>query len=156
LCGLGKTRAPHDIYAVSFSDPFSEVYLGSFYDHNKWSRLKFDNGVYEKFSGKLIIKSQKDELRPSLTYPLDKAKSFQLFFLQPDDQVCVDKTCKTVAEKKTLGVILDGENGFISSTVAKIDASEIPNYEPFYIHSEHVANIVLADIFIQNKLPILF
>ena len=146
LCGLGKTRAPHDIYAVSFSNPFSEVYLGSFYDHNKWSRLKFDNGVYEKFSGKLIIKRQKDELRPSLTYPLDKAKSFQLFFLQPDDQVCVDKTCKTVTEKKTLGVISDGENGLISSTVAKIDASEIPNYEPFYIHSEQVANIVLADV----------
>ena len=146
LCGLGKTRAPHDIYAVSFSNPFSEVYLGSFYDHNKWSRLKFDNGVYEKFSGKLIIKRQKDELRSSLTYQLDKAKSFQLFFLQPDDQVCVDKTCKTVTEKKTLGVISDGENGFISSTVAKIDASEIPNYEPFYIHSEQPANIVLADV----------
>lgn len=146
LCGLGKTRAPHDIYAVSFSDPFSEVYLGSFYDHNKWNRLRFDNGVYEKFSGKLIIKRQKDELRSSLTYQLDKAKSFQLFFLQPDDQICIDKTCKTVTEKKTLGVISDGDNGSISSTVAKIDASEIPNYEPFYIHSEHVANIVLADV----------
>ena len=146
LCGLGKTRIPHDIYAVSFSDPFSEVYLGSFYSHNKWSRLRFDNGVYEKFSGKLIIKRQKDELRPPLTYPLDKTNSFQLFFLQPDDQICIDKTCKTVTEKKTLGIILDGENGFISSTVAKIDASEIPNYEPFYIHSEHFSNIVLADV----------
>ena len=146
LCGLGKTRAPHDIYAVSFSDPFSEVYLGSFYSHNKWSRLKFDNGVYEKFSGKLIIKRQKDDLRPSLLYQLHEAKSFQLFALQPDDQVCIDKTCKTVTEKETLGVISDGDNGSISSTVAKIDASEIPNYEPFYIHSEQVANIVLADV----------
>ena len=51
LSGLGKTRAPHDIYAVSFSVPFSEVYLGSFYDHNNLSKLRFDNGVYEKFSG---------------------------------------------------------------------------------------------------------
>ena len=146
LCGLGKTRAPHDIYAVSFSNPFSEVYLGSFYDHNKWSRLKFDNGVYEKFSGKLIIKRQKDEVRPSLAYPLDKTKSFQLFFLQPDDQVCIDKTCNPVTEKKTLGVISDGENGSISSTVARIGAEEIPNFEPFYIHSEQPANIVLADV----------
>ena len=150
LCGLGKTRAPHDIYAVSFSNPFSEVYLGSFYDHNKWSRLKFDNGVYEKFSGKLIIKRQNDELRPSLTYRLDEAKSFQLFFLQPDDQVCIDKTCKTVTEKKTLGVVSDGEKGSISSTAAKIYASEIPNYEPFYIHSEHVADIVLADVTMEE------
>ena len=154
LCGLGKTRAPHDIYAVSFSDSFSEVYLGSFYDHSKWNRLRFDNGVYEKFSGKLIIKRQKDELRSSLTYQLDKTKSFQLFFLQPDDQICIDKTCKTVTEKKTLGIILDGENGFISSTVAKIEAWKIPNFEPFYIHSEQVANIVLADITTDEALQL--
>ena len=146
LCGLGKTRAPHDIYAVSFSNQTPEVYLGSFYSHNKSDMLRFYNGMNEQFSGKLIIKRQKDELRPSLTYLLDKANSFQLFFLQPDDQICIDKTCKTVTEKKTLGVISDGENGFISSTVAKIDASEIPTYEPFYIHSEQVANIVLADV----------
>ena len=146
LCGLGKTRIPHDIYAVSFSNQVPEVYLGSFYNHNKSNMLRFDNGVYEQFSGKLIIKRQKDELRPSLTYQLHEAKSFQLFFLQPDDQICIDKTCKTVTEKKTLGVISDGDNGFISSTVAKIDASEIPNYEPFYIHSEHFSNIVLADV----------
>ena len=146
LCGFGKTRIPHDVYAVSFSNQAPEVYLGSFYSHNKWSRLKFDNGVYEKFSGKLIIKRQKDEVRPSLAYPLDKTKSFQLFFLQPDDQVCIDKTCNPVTEKKTLGVISDGENGSISSTVARIAAWEIPTYEPFYIHSEHVANIVLADV----------
>ena len=146
LCGLGKTRIPHDIYAVSFSNQAPEVYLGSFYSHNKWSRLRFDNGVYEKFSGKLIIKRQKDELRPPLTYPLDKTKSFQLFFLQPDDQVCIDKTCNTVTEKKTLGVVSDGENGSISSTVARIESWEIPNFEPFYIHSEQTTNIVLADV----------
>ncbi|WP_422537284.1 hypothetical protein [Bartonella apis] len=146
LCGLGKTRIPHDIYAVSFSNQAPEVYLGSFYSHNKWSRLRFDNGVYEKFRGKLIIKRQKDELRPPLTYPLDKTKSFQLFFLQPDDQVCIDKTCNPVTEKKTLGVISDGENGSISSTVARIAAWKIPNFEPFYIHSEQTTNIVLADV----------
>ena len=146
LCGLGKTRAPHDIYAVSFSNQTPEVYLGSFYSHNKSDMLRFYNGMKDQFSGKLIIKRQKDELRPSLTYPLDKANSFQLFFLQPDDQICVDKTCKTVTEKKTLGVVSDGENGSISSIVARIDPMEIPNFEPFYIHSEQVANIVLADV----------
>lgn len=145
LSGLGKTRAPHDIYAVSFSVPFSEVYLGSFYDHNNLSKLRFDNGVYEKFSGKLIVKRLKDELRPSLTYQLQETKSFQLFFLQPDDQVCVDKTCKTVTEKKTLGIISDGEKVSISSIVAKIEAWEIPNFEPFYIHSVQAKDLVLAD-----------
>ena len=146
LCGLGKTRIPHDIYAVSFSNQAPEVYLGSFYNHNKSNMLRFDNGVYEQFNGKLIIKRQKDELRPSLTYQLHEAKSFQLFFLQPDDQICIDSSCKTVTEKKTIGVVSDGEKGSISSTVARIDPMEIPNYEPFYIHSEQVANIVLADV----------
>ena len=154
LSGLGKTRAPHDIYAVSFSVPFSEVYLGSFYDHNKWNKLRFDNGVYEKFSGKLVVKRQKDELRPSLTYQLEETKSFQLFFLHPDDQVCVDKTCKTVTEKKTLGIISDGEKVSISSIVAKIEAWKIPNFEPFYIHSEQVGNIVLADITTDEALQL--
>ena len=146
LCGLGKTRIPHDIYAVSFSNHVPEVYLGSFHNHNKSNMLRFGNGTNEQFSGKLIIKRQKDDLRPSLLYQLHEAKSFQLFALQPDDQVCIDKTCKTVTEKETLGVISDGENGSISSTVARIAAWEIPTYEPFYIHSEHVANIVLADV----------
>ena len=146
LCGLGKTRIPHDVYAVSFSNQVPEVYLGSFYNHNKSNMLRFDNGVYEQFNGKLIIKRQKDELRPSLTYQLHEAKSFQLFFLQPDDQICFDKNCKTVTENKTLGVISDGEKVSISSTVARIDPMEIPNYEPFYIHSERFSDIVLADI----------
>ena len=146
LCGLGKTRIPHDIYAVSFSNHVPEVYLGSFHNHNKSNMLRFGNGTNEQFSGKLIIKRQKDDLRPSLLYQLHEAKSFQLFFLQPDDQVCIDKTCKTVTEKETLGVISDGENGSISSTVARIGAEETPNFEPFYIHSEQPANIVLADV----------
>ena len=146
LCGLGKTRIPHDVYAVSFSNQVPEVYLGSFYNHNKSDMLRFDNGTKEEFNGKLIIKRQKDEVRPSLSYQLNEAKSFQLFFLQPDDQICFDKNCKTVTENKTLGVISDGEKVSISSTVARIDPKEIPNFEPFYIHSEQINNIVLADV----------
>jgi len=80
LCGLGKTRIPHDIYAVSFSNQVPEVYLGSFYNHNKSDMLRFDNGTKEEFNGKLIIKRQKDDVSPSLSYQLNEAKSFQLFF----------------------------------------------------------------------------
>lgn len=145
LCGLGKTRAPHDIYAFSFSSQSPAVYLGSFFNHSKSNELRFGDGTYDQFSGAMIVKRQKDQLRPSLSYQLDKTKLFQMFFLHPDDQICFDSACKTITADETLGVVSDGEDVSVSSRVARIEASEIPNFEPFYVHSVLPADVVLAD-----------
>ena len=145
LCGLGKTRAPHEIYVFSLSKQSPEVYLGSFYNHIKINKLKFNDGTFEQFNGAITVKRQKDQLHPSLSYQIDKIKLFQMFFLHPDDQVCFNEACKTITANTTLSVVSDGETVSVSTRVAKIETSVIPNFEPFYIHSVLATDVVLAD-----------
>ena len=145
LCGLGKTRTPHDIYVFSLSKQSPEIYLGSFYNHSKSNKLRFGDGTYEQFNGAITVKRQKDQLHPSVSYQIDKTKLFQMFFLHPDDQVCFNETCRTITANTTLSVVSDGETVSLSSKVAKIVAPDVPNFEPFYIHSVLATDVVLAD-----------